>query len=113
VKVAAMTATTHNPSEEPYTLPPTTPATEPSKNDWPVMDEAAYHGLAGDFAKTILPHTEADPAGLLMQFLVAFGSVIGNSPYYLVESDKHHANLYLVLVGESSRGRKGTGAENA
>ena len=77
---------------------------------WPVMDEAAYHGLAGDFVRTMLPHTEADAAGLLMQFLVAFGSVISNSPYYLVESDKHHANLYLVLVGHSSRGRKGTGA---
>ena len=87
-----------------------TPATEPSRNDWPVMDEAAYHGLAGDFVRTMLPHTEADPAGLLMQFIVAFGSVIGNSPYYLVESDRHHTNLYLVLVGDSSRGRKGTGA---
>ena len=96
----------------PETSPPATaiPATEPLKNDWPVMDEAAYHGLAGDFVRTMLPHTEADPAGLLMQFIVAFGSVIGNSPYYLVESDKHHANIYLVLVGESSRGRKGTGA---
>ena len=86
----------------PETSPTATaiPAAEPLKNDWPVMDEAAYHGLAGDFVRTMLPHTEADPAGLLMQFIVAFGSVIGNSPYYLVESDKHHANLYLVLVGE-------------
>jgi hypothetical protein len=99
--------TSPEPSQQPATL--TTP--EPPKGDaWPVMDEAAYHGLAGDFVRTVLPHTEADAAGLLMQFLVAFGSVIGNSPYYLVESDKHHANIYLVLVGESSRGRKGTGA---
>ena len=81
-----------------------------SKNDWPVMDKAAYYGLAGDFVKTIEPHTEADPVGLLIQFLVAFGSIVGAQPYYLVENDKHRANLYAVLVGDSARGRKGTGA---
>jgi hypothetical protein len=77
---------------------------------WPVIDEAAYHGLAGDFVRILQPHTEADPVGVLIQFLTAFGSIVGNSPYYLVESDKHHTNLFLVLVGNSSRGRKGTGA---
>lgn len=79
-------------------------------NAWPVMDEAAYYGIAGDFVRTMQPHTEADPAGLLIQFLVAFGSVVGHLPYYLVEGDKHYTNLFAVLVGNSSRGRKGTGA---
>jgi hypothetical protein len=41
---------------------------------WPVMDKTAYHGLAGDFVRTVEPHTESDPAGLLIQFLVAFGA---------------------------------------
>jgi hypothetical protein len=75
---------------------------------WPTIDEAAYHGLAGDVVRTIEPHSEADPVALLLQFLVLAGNVIGREPYYQVESDKHHANLFGVLVGSSAKGRKGT-----
>jgi hypothetical protein len=74
------------------------------------MDEAAYHGLAGDVVRTIAPHTEADPVAILIQFLTVFGNIIGNAPHYLVESDRHPANLFVVLVGASSKGRKGTAA---
>src|SRR4051794_6656965 len=79
-------------------------------DDWPALDRAAYHGLAGDFVMALEPHTEADPVGLLIQFLIMFGSMVGNSAYYQVESDKHHAVLFAVLVGDSSKGRKGTSA---
>ena len=41
---------------------------------------------------------------------MSFGSIIGHSPYFLVESDRHHTNLFTVLVGPSSKGRKGTSA---
>jgi Protein of unknown function (DUF3987) len=75
---------------------------------WPTMDEAAYYGLAGDIERTIAPHTEADTAAVLIQSLVYFGNAVGNSPYYLVEADKHHTNLFAVLVGQSAKGRKGT-----
>ena len=75
---------------------------------WPTIDEAAYHGLAGDVVRTIEPHSEADPVALLLQFLALAGNVIGREPYYLVESDEHHANLFAVLVGSSAKGRKGT-----
>src|SRR5262249_34638062 len=75
---------------------------------WPTMDEAAYYGLAGDVVRIIAPHSEADPVAILIQELVYFGNVIGRAPYYLVEADEHHANLYAVLVGNSSKSRKGT-----
>jgi Protein of unknown function (DUF3987) len=75
---------------------------------WPVMTNAAYHGLAGDFVKTIEPHSEADPVALLMQFLTLTGNVFGRNPFRQVESDHHHTNLFTVLVGTSSKGRKGT-----
>lgn len=74
----------------------------------PELDEAAYHGIAGTIVKTIEPHSEADPAALLMQTHAMVGNVIGRGPYYQVESDRHHANLFVVLVGDSSKGRKGT-----
>ena len=72
------------------------------------MDDAAYYGLAGEIVRTIDPHSEADPIALLVQGLELFGNVIGNSAHYQVEADHHHANLFVVLVGRSAKGRKGT-----
>jgi hypothetical protein len=75
---------------------------------WPTMDGAAYHGFAGEVVETIEPHSEADPVAILLQFLTCVGNVIGRTAYYQVESDRHHANLFTVLVGASSKARKGT-----
>lgn len=75
---------------------------------WPIMDGAAYYGLAGEIVRTIAPHSEADPAALLAQVLGFFGNLIGNSAHYRVEADHHHANLFITLVGRSAKGRKGT-----
>jgi hypothetical protein len=73
-----------------------------------VLDSAALEGLAGEFVSTVAPHTEADPAAILIQLLAAFGSLIGRSPYFPVEADKHHTNLFVGIVGATSKGRKGT-----
>jgi hypothetical protein len=87
-------------------------ALEPSNSDaerrWPQLDDAALYGLAGDVVRLLNPHTEADPVGILVQFLTAFGNIIGNNAYYQVESDRHRANLFSVHVGASAKGRKGT-----
>jgi hypothetical protein len=80
---------------------------------WPEMDEAAYHGLAGEIVKTIEPHTEADPVAILIQFLAFFGNAVGPNPFYGVEAHKHRANLYAVLVGRSAKARKGTSGGRA
>jgi hypothetical protein len=94
------------------TLPSGTqePATAPllqSSVPWPQLDDAAYYGLAGQIVQTIEPHTEADPAAILLQFLVALGNLIGRTAYYAVEADWHRLNLFVALVGETSKGRKG------
>jgi hypothetical protein len=80
----------------------------PREPEWPKLDPAAYHGLAGDIVQAIAPHTEADPVAILVQTLVAAGNVIGNGPYYQVEGDRHRANLFANLVGDSAKARKGT-----
>jgi Protein of unknown function (DUF3987) len=81
---------------------------KPAMSTWPVMHDAAYHGLAGEIVHTIEPHSEGDPVGLLLQSLADIGNMIGRGPYYQVESDRHHPNLYVGLVGESAKARKGT-----
>ena len=67
-----------------------------------------YHGLAGYITKTIAPYTEADPVAILLQLLVAFGNLIGRSAYYMVESTRHYAVLFAVIVGQTAKARKGT-----
>ncbi|HOL95992.1 MAG TPA: hypothetical protein PLH79_16705, partial [bacterium] len=43
----------------------------PNSDPWPApLDEAAFQGLAGEFVRMVGPHTESDPAALLIQFLV-------------------------------------------
>lgn len=76
--------------------------------DWPTIDKAAFYGLPGEVVRTLDPHTEADPAALLANFLVAFGSAVGPGPFVYVNRYKHQARLFLVVVGETAFGRKGT-----
>ena len=74
---------------------------------WPRLAPEALHGLVGEFVTAIEPHTEADPAAILIQFLVLFGNVIGRKAHFTVGADKHCLNLFAVVVGETSKGRKG------
>lgn len=84
-------------------------AESPERASWPEpLADAAYHGLTGDVVRTIEPHSEADPVALGIQFVVYAGACIGRGPYYQVEGDRHSGNLYAVLVGETSKARKGT-----
>jgi hypothetical protein len=76
---------------------------------WPdPLCAEAFHGLAGEVVELIAPHSEADPAALLIQFLVAFGNAIGRGPFFEVEGDRHATNLFAVMVGETAKARKGT-----
>jgi hypothetical protein len=74
----------------------------------PRIEAEAFAGLAGDIIALIEPHTEADPGALLGQFLVAFGNMMGRRAHWLHDATRHHANLFLTVVGSSSKSRKGT-----
>ena len=89
--------------------PPTRELTLPVPAGWPAPPaHAVYHGLAGEIVGTIAPHTEADPVAILSQLLVAFGAAVGRGAWFSVEATRHHPNEFLVLVGDSSRARKGS-----
>jgi hypothetical protein len=93
---------------------PATPNSEPGKQSsvqpaWPEPPAPeGYYGLAGDVVRAIEPHTEADPVAVLVQTLTFFGNVVGPGPHFRVESDYHRTNLDVVLVGATSKSRKGT-----
>lgn len=74
----------------------------------PVMPRGAYYGVVGDWVNLIEPHTEASPPTLYIAALVMLGSLIGRSPYVILDGARHGVNLFLLLVGPTSTGRKGT-----
>jgi hypothetical protein len=73
----------------------------------PELGEAALHGPAGRIVRILSPHTEAHPAAILLQLLAAFGNLVGPGPHCMVESTRHALKLFVVLVGDSSKARKG------
>jgi hypothetical protein len=73
-----------------------------------MFEQYALYGLAGQAVRTLAPHTEAQPEAILLQLLAAFGNVIGPGPHCMVGATRHTLNLFVVLVGESSKARKGT-----
>ena len=75
---------------------------------WPVLPEEALHGLPGEVVQSAAPHTEADPAALLTNMLVSFGNAIDQGAYFKVGSTLHHPKLFVALVGETSKARKGS-----
>jgi hypothetical protein len=84
----------------------------PDPPPWPEPPgEEAFYGLAGRIVRAIEPSTEADTAALLVQALVAFGSMAGRHAHFRVEASRHFTNEFAVLVGKTSKSRKGTSWE--
>jgi hypothetical protein len=72
------------------------------------LSDLAFQGLAGEIVRRIAPHTEASDVALLVQFLTAFGNVIGRNAFIMADGSRHGMKLFAALVGESSKARKGT-----
>jgi hypothetical protein len=75
---------------------------------WPNLSQEALYGVAGEFVRAVSPYSESDPAALLAHILVTFCAMIGLGPYVQVEATKHRARLFVLVVGRTSRARKGT-----
>jgi hypothetical protein len=81
----------------------------PTSPRWPnVLAPEAFYGLAGDIVRAIEPHTEADPSSLLLNTLGMFGNAVGFEPHAIAESARHGCNINICIVGETSKGRKGS-----
>ncbi len=88
--------------------------TDDGPDRWPdPPEDGAYYGLAGDIVRTIAPHTESDPAAVLLHILVLFGNMVGRGPHFTVDGARHGLNLFAVCCGDSSKARKGTAGSQA
>jgi hypothetical protein len=97
--------------EQPHPAEAPEPSSVPAQSSGsalPALADPALYGLAGLAVRSLAPHSEANPAAILLQFLAAFGNLVGPAPHCLVGATRHGLNLFVVLVGESSKARKGT-----
>lgn len=74
----------------------------------PRPDPACLYGLVGDIAQAGSNNTEANAYAVAASALAYLGAALGRGPYMPIGDDRNHARLFLVHVGRSSRGRKGT-----
>ncbi len=78
---------------------------------WPVLQEAALYGLAGDIVRVLGPHTEADPAAILATTMGMFGNAAGRadgtSPFVRRGSVQHPPRLFALISGATAKSRKG------
>jgi hypothetical protein len=88
------------------------PDAEPAEGGaqpWPApLAPEAFHGLVGKIVRQIEPESEADPAALLFQLLAGVGNILGAGGFVRVGDDRHPPRLFVVQVGRTSKGRKGT-----
>ncbi len=74
----------------------------------PCPDPACLYGLVWDIAQAGSNNTEANPYAVAAAALAFLGAAVGRGPYMPIGDDHNHARLFMVHVGRSSRGRKGT-----
>jgi hypothetical protein len=88
-------------------------APTPESAPWPApIGDAALRGIAGEFTRTLLPHSEADPSALLIHFLVAYGNCIGRDVGVSLDGRRRHAlNLYAVFISEEGKARSDAAME--
>ncbi len=75
--------------------------------EWPELHEDALPGLVGEVVALACDNTEIHPAAVLTTFLLRFSAEI-NGPYFSVGDSKQKARTNAVIVGSTSRSRKGT-----
>jgi phage/plasmid primase-like uncharacterized protein len=81
---------------------------DPPMADWPELDPAALHGVAGELVDLLLPQTESDPVALLATILSEFGCCVGRAPHVVLDGSRHSLLFWPVIVGRSSKSRKGS-----
>lgn len=74
----------------------------------PRPNPACLYGLVGDIARAGSNNTEANPYAIAAAMLAYLGTAVGRGPFMPIGDDWNHARLFMVHVGRSSLGRKGT-----
>jgi hypothetical protein len=77
---------------------------------WPTLCREALPGIIGEFIDAACKHSEADPAAILATLISWFGIHCGTGPHLMIGDTRHNARVNAVIVGDTSKARKGTSA---
>jgi hypothetical protein len=71
------------------------------------LPAAALAGPVGAWVRAATPHTEADPAALLVSTLVACGVVAGRRPHLWAGDARQSAGVFAVVVADTPKANRG------
>lgn len=92
-----------------YVLPPGMRVWTPgSVTPWPQLAAAGRHGPVGRYLDLVEDQTEAGVEAVGIMVLTDLGTLIGRRAGVRLGQIYHHANLFTLVVGETSTGAKGT-----
>jgi hypothetical protein len=78
---------------------------------WPKpLSDAVRIGLLAEVLDVVELQTEADPAAIVFDFMARVGNLVGRGPHVRISGDRHGSNLFVLIVGGTGQGRKGTSA---
>lgn len=75
---------------------------------FPEPSPAMFHGPLGDAVRSVEELTEADPVGVLGSLLAEVSVLLGRNLSLEVSGVRSAARLFVMLVGPTAEGRKGT-----
>lgn len=81
----------------------------------PELNPICYNNLFGEYALELRDRCEAetDPVAVMFQAFEIFGCMLDRNPYFITEEGPVYLNDYLMVVGTSGEGRKGTAWKHA
>ena len=78
--------------------------------EWPQFPDKNL-GIISEIVNAATKKSEVDPAAIALTSLVFAGAAFGQESYLKVGDTHHFPRLFTVLVGASSRGRKGSSGD--
>ncbi len=80
------------------------PTRDPAAEGLPA---AALTGPVGEWVRAATPHTEVDPAALLISTMVACGVVAGRRPHLWAGNARQPAAIFAVVVADTPKANRG------
>jgi hypothetical protein len=74
----------------------------------PMISEECFYGIAGTLANESAPEVGVSREAVLFQFLIFIGNMCEHKFYFNLGGSKLYLNDYLLIVGETSKAKKGT-----
>jgi len=79
------------------------------KKKWPdELGPALNNNFLRQLIDKVIPYSETSVIAILIQVLCAFGNVVGLSPFLRIGADIHRPILFIAIVGNSAKARKGS-----